>query len=339
MATLPIIGVLLGDAAGVGPELVAKCAVAHYYDAYCRPIVIGDVRVLQRALQVIDAQDKVTLQVIADTEEADWSKGLPVLDQHNLDPEIVPFGTKTVESGMACLDMLRLGVELWQAGKIGGYVFGPLNKAGMHDAGLTLESEHHYLAQLLGHTEPFGEINVTNGLYTTRTTSHIPIAQVSADLSENNGERIKRAIRLSYRTLTSAGIENPRIGVAALNPHCGENGDCGREEIDVIRPAIEWAQEQGINATGPYSSDIVFHKALVKQEFDGVVTMYHDQGQIALKLIGFEGGITVAGGFPIPIVTCGHGTAYDIAGKGLVTTASFENAIKQCSTMAAVSAR
>lgn len=339
MATKPIIGVLLGDAAGVGPELVAKCAAAHYYEEYCRPIVIGDLRVLQRALKVIGAEEQVPVQVIADTDEADWSKGLPVLDQHNLDPETVPFGTKTVESGKACLDMLRLGVELWQAGKIGGYVFGPLNKAGMHDAGLTLESEHHYLAQLLGHTEPFGEINVTNGLYTTRTTSHIPIAQVSADLSENGGERIKRAIRLSYRTLTSAGIENPRIGVAALNPHCGENGDCGREEIDVIRPAIEWAQEQGINATGPYSSDIVFHKALVKKEFDGVVTMYHDQGQIALKLIGFEGGITVAGGFPIPIVTCGHGTAYDIAGKGLVTTASFENAIKQCSTMAAVSAR
>ena len=209
----------------------------------------------------------------------------------------------------------------------------------MHEAGLTLESEHHYLAQLLGHTEPFGEINVTNGLFTSRTTSHIPISQVSHDLCENDGLRIKRAIRLSYRTLTSAGIENPRIGVAALNPHCGENGDCGREEIDVIKPAIEWAQKEGINAMGPFPSDIVFHKALVKKEFDGVVTMYHDQGQIALKLIGFEGGITVAGGFPIPIVTCGHGTAYDIAGKGIVTTASFENAVKQCSTMAAVSAK
>ena len=327
MATKPVIGVLLGDAAGVGPELVAKCAAANFYEEYCRPVIIGDLRVFERALKVIGAEDKVKVQVISDVDEADWSKGLPVLDQKNLDPEKVPFATKTVESGKACLDMLKLGVELWQAGKIGGYVFGPLNKAGMHEAGLTLESEHHYLAQLLGHTEPFGEINVTNGLYTTRTTSHIPISQVSHDLCENDGLRIKRAIRLSYRTLTS------------LNPHCGENGDCGREEIDVIKPAIEWAQKEGINAMGPFPSDIVFHKALVKKEFDGVVTMYHDQGQIALKLIGFEGGITVAGGFPIPIVTCGHGTAYDIAGKGIVTTASFENAVKQCSTMAAVSAK
>ena len=197
----------------------------------------------------------------------------------------------------------------------------------MHEAGLDLESEHHYLARLLNHTEPFGEINVTNGLYTTRTTSHIPISQVSADLKENDGQRIKRAIRLSYKTLTSAGIENPRIGVAALNPHCGENGDCGREEIDVIAPAIKDAQENGINASGPFPSDIVFHKALVKKEFDGVVTMYHDQGQIALKLKEFSH------------VTCGHGTAYDIAGKGIVTTASFENAVKQCSQMAVVAAK
>lgn len=339
MATKPVIGVLLGDAAGVGPELVAKCAVTDFYEQYCRPVIIGDLRVLNRALEVIGAKDKVKLQVISNVSEADWEKGLPLLDQKNVDPEEVPFGVKTVVSGKACLDMLKLGVELWKDGKIGGYVFGPLNKAGMHDAGLTLESEHHYLAKLLGHTEPFGEINVTNGLYTTRTTSHIPISQVSADLSEDEGLRIKRAIRLSYRTLTRAGIENPRIGVAALNPHCGENGDCGREEIDVITPAIEWARKEGINASGPYSSDIVFHKALVKKEFDGVVTMYHDQGQIALKLIGFEGGITVAGGFPIPIVTCGHGTAYDIAGKGLVSTASFENAVKQCAAMAAVAAK
>ena len=337
MATKPIIGVLLGDAAGVGPELVAKCAAANFYNEYCRPVIIGDMRVFQRAIDVIGADIKV--QVIDNIDDADWSQGLPVLDQKNLDPAVVPFATKTVESGKACLDMLKLGVELWQAGKIGGYVFGPLNKAGMHEAGCAFESEHHYLAHLLGHTEPFGEINVTNGLYTTRTTSHIPIAKVSADLQENGGERIKRAIRLSYKTLTSAGIENPRIGVAALNPHCGENGDCGREEIDVITPCIKDAQENGINAAGPFPSDIVFHKALVKKEFDGVVTMYHDQGQIALKLIGFEGGITVAGGFAIPIVTCGHGTAYDIAGKGIVTTASFENAVKQCSAMALVAAK
>ena len=115
MATKPVIGVLLGDAAGVGPELVAKCAAEGFYEQYCKPIVIGDLRVLERALEVIGAKDKVKLQVISEVEEADWEKGLPVLDQKNVDPEEVPFGVKTVVSGKACLDMLKLGVELWQA--------------------------------------------------------------------------------------------------------------------------------------------------------------------------------------------------------------------------------
>ena len=121
---------------------------------------------------------------------------------------------------------------------------------------------------------------------------------------------------------------------AALNPHCGEGGKCGREEIDVIAPAIEKAREMGIDADGPFPSDILFIKAF-NGDFDGVVTMYHDQGQIALKLKGFDQGITIAGGLPAPIVTCAHGTAYDIAGKGVVKTSAFENAVKMAAKMAA----
>lgn len=331
METKPVIGVLLGDSAGVGPELVAKCAINGFYSNYCRPIIIGDLRIFKRAVDVLKPEKEIKLQLIDDASDADWGKGIPFLDQKNLDPKEEAFSVLSKRSGLATLEMLKLGIELWENKKIDGYVFGPLNKASMHEAGCKFESEHHYVANLLGHTEPFGEINVTNGLYTTRTTSHIPIKDVSDNLTLNS---IGRAIRLSYKTLKNSGVENPIIGVAGLNPHNGENGECGREEIDVITPAIENAKKEGIDVRGPYPSDIVFYKALVGKEFDSVVTMYHDQGQIALKLIGFEGGITVAGGFPIPIVTCGHGTAYDIAGKGIVKTASFENAIIQCSKMA-----
>lgn len=334
MSEKPIIAILLGDAAGVGPELAAKCAVSNFYNEYCRPVMIGDLRIFKRALDVIGATDTINIQTIENITEADWNKGLPFFDQKDINPANHPFSVMSAASGKACLDMMDLGVQLWQEGQIGGFVFGPFNKVALHDGGCNFESEHHYLANLLGHTEPFGEINVTNGLYTTRTTSHIPLKDVSDHITL---ESIGRAIRLSYKTLTNAGITDPIIGVAALNPHCGEDGQCGREEIDVITPAVEAAQKQGINAKGPYSSDIVFHKALVNKEFNSVVTMYHDQGQIALKLIGFDGGITVAGGFDIPIVTCGHGTAYDIAGTGVVNTASFENAIKQCSQMASAS--
>lgn len=331
MSIKPIIGIILGDAAGVGPEIVTKLAARKFYDDYCRPVILGDLRIFQRA-EKVNGTD-IPVEVITDLSEATWTKGIPVLDQKNLDPENVPFGKLTLESGKACLDLLKLGVELFQANKIDGFCFAPLNKAGMIQAGCEFESEHHYLAHLFHHTEPFGEINVLGDLWTTRTTSHIPIKKVSDNLTL---ESIGRSIVLANETLKKSGIKNPRLGIAALNPHCGEGGKCGTEEVDTITPAIEKAIEAGIDARGPFSSDILFIKAF-RGEFDGVVTMYHDQGQIALKLKGFDQGITIAGGFPAPIVTCAHGTAYDIAGKGIVKTSAFENAVKMASRMAVAS--
>ncbi len=235
-----------------------------------------------------------------------------------------------MKAGSANLDMLTTAVALYKAKQIEGFCFGPLNKAGMKEAGCPYESEHHLLAHEFNHTAPFGEINVVGELWTTRTTSHIPISEVSNHITVDS---IMRAITLANVSLRNSGIAKPRLAIAALNPHCGENGLCGREEIDVIAPAIAKAQSQGIDAQGPFPSDITFIKAF-RGDFDGVVTMYHDQGQIALKLKGFEQGITIAGGLPAPIVTCAHGTAYDIAGKGIVKTSAFENAVKMASRMA-----
>lgn len=328
MERKPILGILLGDGAGVGPEIVAKCAGAHFFDGYCRPMVIGDARIFDRALRLTG--QSVAVQRIRKAGEATWSDGLPLLDTGDLDPADAPLGRLSVRSGRACLDMLALGVELYRAGAIEGFCFAPLNKAGMKEAGCPYESEHHLLAHLFGHEGPFGEINVVGDLWTTRTTSHIPIREVSENLSVG---RIVGAVRLCDASLRSGGVARPRVAVAALNPHCGENGLCGREEIDVIAPAVAEARGLGIDASGPYPSDITFIKAFAG-EFDGVVTMYHDQGQIALKLKGFDQGITIAGGLPAPIVTCAHGTAYDIAGRGVVRTSAFENAVRMASRMA-----
>lgn len=330
MKEKPCIGILLGDGSGVGPEIVAKCAASHFFEEHCRPLLIGDKRIFERAMEVCGVSDKVDYEVCEDIDSIDWKKNILLYDTKDLSPEEAPFGEGDKECGASSLHMLRLSVEFYNKGVIEGFCFAPFNKATMHDAGCMFESEHHYLADLLKHTEPFGEINVVDDMWTARTTSHIPISQVSENITV---ERISRAIRLSDKTLKNAGIKEPRIGVAGLNPHCGEHGNCGREEIDVIEPAIEKMREEGINALGPYPSDIVFYKGF-NGEFDGVVTMYHDQGQIALKLKGFERGITIAGGFDIPIVTCGHGTAYDIAGKGIVKTGAFENAVKMCARMA-----
>ncbi|MCC8025961.1 MAG: 4-hydroxythreonine-4-phosphate dehydrogenase PdxA [Clostridium sp.] len=324
----PILGILLGDAAGVGSEIIAKLAGARFYEEYCRPVVIGDARVFGRGARICGLE--IPVQIISRVEDADWSKGTPLLDQKNLDPDTVPFAAINVDSGRACLDMLKLAVELYQAKKIDGFCFAPLNKQAMIQAGCPFESEHHYMAHLFGHTDPFGEINVLGDLWTTRTTSHIPISKVSENLTVDT---ILRAVRLANVSLKNSGIEKPRLALAALNPHCGEGGKCGREELDVIIPAIEKARGMGIDANGPFSSDILFIRAF-NGEFDGVVTMYHDQGQIALKLKGFDQGITIAGGLPAPIVTCAHGTAYDIAGKGMVKTTAFENAVKMAARMA-----
>jgi 4-hydroxythreonine-4-phosphate dehydrogenase len=328
MSTKPVLGIMIGDGAGVGPEIIAKLAQRDFFAEYCQPVLIGDVRIMERAFSVLNTS--LPMQVVDSFEEIDFSGALPIIDMKNQDPAKVPFGKLTIEAGKANLDGMELCVKLFNEKKIEGFCFGPFNKAGMKEAGCKLESEHHFLAQLFNHTEPFGEINVLGELWTTRTTSHIPIAEVSANLSV---ERIMRAVRLANTSLKNSGIAKPRLALAALNPHAGENGLCGREEIDIIAPAIKEAQALGIDATGPYPSDITFIKAF-RGEFDGVVTMYHDQGQIALKLRGFDEGITIAGGLPAPIVTCAHGTAYDIAGKGVVHTTAFENAVKMASRMA-----
>ena len=328
MERKPILGILLGDGAGVGPEIIAKLAASNFFEEYCHPVFIGDIRIFNRALNAVGAN--VEIRTINDPTEAIWDGKCNIVNRNNLSCEEAPIGELTVACGKANLDMLTYAVELYKAKKIEGFCFGPLNKAGMKEAGCKFESEHHLLAHEFNHTAPFGEINVCGELWTTRTTSHIPIKDVSAALSVNS---IMRAITLANVSLKNSGIERPRLAIAALNPHCGENGLCGREEIDVIKPAIEEARKQGIDASGPYPSDITFIKAF-RGEFDGVVTMYHDQGQIALKLKGFEQGITIAGGLPAPIVTCAHGTAYDIAGKGIVKTSAFENAVKMAARMA-----
>lgn len=328
MSELPILGVLLGNSAGVGPELVAKLAVSNYYADYCRPVIIGDLRMFEHGLKVVGGD--VPHYVISDLSECDWERGYPVLDLKDQDPEQVVYGEANAYCGASDLLQLDTAIELCKAGKIEGFVFGPFHKGAMKMAGLHDESEHTYLAHAFNLTTPFCEVNMMDDLMTVRTTSHIPISDVSANITEEN---LREAIELGEITGESFG-HKPRIAVAALNPHCGEFGLCGREEVDVIKPTIEKVvKETGWNVSGPYSADTLFISALAG-DFDVVVTMYHDQGQIALKLVGFQRCITVAGGQPYPIATCAHGTAFDKVGKATATTDSFERAVKAVSRLA-----
>jgi 4-hydroxythreonine-4-phosphate dehydrogenase len=186
-------------------------------------------------------------------------------------------------------------------------------------------------AHLLGHTGMFSEMNVLEGHWMTRVTSHVSLRQA---LDQVNFDSICRALTLADATLKKAGIEHPRIAVAALNPHAGEGGLFGTEEIEIIRPAVERMQKEGIDCKGPFPSDTIYLKAFAG-EYDSVLAMYHDQGQIATKLKGFNKGVTITAGLDIVFTTPAHGTAFDIAGKGVANIGAYEAAIGLAARMAA----
>ena len=324
----PVIGILLGDASGCGPEIIAKLAASGKLEAGCRPILIGDARIFAKAQTYTGV--RVPTAAVSSASDAAWPGPIPFLDLKNLDPDSFTPGSPNAECGRAAGEALIAAINFCLGGEIDGIVFAPLHKQALHMGGFAFESEAEMFASLM--PTPFHcEINILGDLWTTRATSHIPLKDVSAALSK---ERILQTIRFGDAALKQAGTAKPRLAVTALNPHAGENGKCGREEIDMIRPAVEAAMAEGIDIQGPYPADTIFYRAF-KGEFDMVVTLYHDQGQIALKTKNFGEGVTVAGGFPIPICTPAHGTAFDKVGTGTVETRATKNALAICCRMSA----
>jgi 4-hydroxythreonine-4-phosphate dehydrogenase len=226
-------------------------------------------------------------------------------------------------------------IGLARGGRIDGIVFAPLNKAALHAGGWRFNDEHQLFAHLAGHTGFFGEMNVLDGVWMSRVTSHVALRSA---LEQISAERIDQALTLADATMRSAGFDKPRIAVAALNPHAGENGLFGREELDMIAPAVARAAERGIACRGPFPADTVFLKAFAG-DYDGVLTMYHDQGQIATKLKGFNRGVTVTAGLSTVFTTPAHGTAFDIVGKGWANTGALEQAVRLAARLAAARQR
>ena len=240
------------------------------------------------------------------------------------------WALRTRDAGREMLACLSKAAKDVAAGGADGVVFAPLNKEAMHLGGLKHDDEMRFLAEELSYSGPFGELNVLGDIWTTRVTSHIPLKDVAREITAS---AVVNATRFAHETLVSAGFERPRIAVAALNPHAGDGGNFGREEIETIAPAVECTKAEGINANGPFPSDTVFVRAR-DGHYDAVVTMYHDQGQIAMKLMGFGQGVTVLGGLPVPVTTCGHGTGYEIAGQGVALDGAIRNAYNICCEMA-----
>lgn len=330
MNTLPRIGFMLGDVTGIGPEIAAKLLASGKPAACAQTIIIGDRRVLELGMR--NANVKFAYSVCKNIDEIQWPrKDYPLIDLGDTDPAKYPQGVSSDEAGKLAGDALKFMIDLAVAGKLDGISFAPLNKGAMNRGGWKFNDEHQMFASLLKHSGFFGEMNVIDQFSTFRVTSHVALREAVNMITP---ERITAAVNLANDTLRAAGKANPRIGVAALNPHNGENGLFGDEEIRIIRPTIDKLKSSGIDCQGPISSDAIFLQAL-KGKFDGVVMMYHDQGQIATKLLGFNKGVTVTAGLPSVFTTPAHGTAYDIVGKGIADVGALEHAFTLAARMAA----
>ncbi len=329
--SLPVLGLMLGDYTGIGPEQCARVLADKRLSDAARLLVVGDARVLAQGAR--DAGVTVDWRRYATPEDVEWEREeVPLIDLGNLDPSTgFPRGVVSSASGRIAGETLAAMIGLALAGRIDGIVFAPLNKAALHAGGWKYNDEHQMFAKLTEHEGFFGEFNVLDGKWMSRVTSH---ESLRTALDRITPQRIDDALTLADATMRGAGIAKPRIAVAALNPHGGENGLFGREEIDIIAPAVAKAAARGIACKGPFPADTVFIKGF-GDEYDGVLTMYHDQGQIATKLKGFNRGVTVSGGMPTVFTTPAHGTAFDIVGKGVATTGALEQAVRLAARLAA----
>jgi 4-hydroxythreonine-4-phosphate dehydrogenase len=328
--TLPRIALAMGDPAGISPELTAKVLADPAVLAAARLIVVGDRRVLEAGAEVAGVALDLTTVAADQPIPAAASRAL-MIDLGHCDPVRIARGRISRQGGAFARDNYLSAVALAQAGVVGAVTFTPFNKASMRQAVPGYDDEIAFTANAIGFVGEAREFNVLDGLWNARVTSHVPLKDVAGLLSV---ERIVDGLALTHAAMADAGFDPPRIAVAALNPHAGDNGNFGREEIDILEPAVMAAKARGIACEGPYPSDTVFVRARAGQ-FDGVMTMYHDQGQIAMKLIGFDKGVTLLGGLPFPVCTPAHGTAFDIAGNGIANVGATRNAVLLAARMAA----
>ena len=323
----PRIAMVLGDPAGIGPELVARLLAEPANREKADVLLVADRNEVDEGMRL--AGRRFEYVVTPDPRHSAITAGLPTVWDFR-GTAVAPFARATASGngGRYCLDTLREAVALTTEGVTDAVCFAPLNKTSLHEAGMQQQDETHWFADLLGVAGPVGELNVLDGLWTSRVTSHVALKDVAGLLTP---ERILAAIRLVHAALVRSGVTHPRIAACGLNPHNGDGGNFGREEIDVIAPALEQARHLGLPVAGPFPADTIFLKAT---DVDAIVTMYHDQGQIAMKLMGFWRGVTVTGGLPIPIATPAHGTAFDIYGLGKANPGAMQAAFDMTCRMA-----
>ena len=319
------IAVLLGDPSGIGPELVSKL-LSEKITNQANVVVIGEKNILENGNKI--SGNSHNLKFVEDFNEINLNDGnkffLDISKGKNHDYKLSECSK---ESGESVLSALNLALELAKENKIHAINFGPFNKTSLKLGGNKYSDELHLMAEKLDVKNFFCEFNVIDNFWTARVTSHIPIKEVPDHVKK---EKIIKPIKLINEAMKLNGIKNPRVAVQALNPHA----EFGTEEKDEIIPAIEEAKKLGINADGPLPCDTSFITAYKNKNHDCIVGMYHDALQAGLKAFGFDRGVTVQGGLPVPITTPAHGTAFDIAGKNKANLEPTLNSFKIALTMA-----
>lgn len=319
------IAITMGDPAGVGPEIIVKALYCAEIRNLCSPVVVGDRVVIEEALSLLKLP--VKLRLIKSPEEAVSDMGSIELIDIGVIKKFEK-GKPTAENGRSCVSYVKKAVALALNKEVDAIVTAPVSKEALKMAGVRWPGHTEMLAELTG-AEDYAMMLTGGTLRVILVTIHTPLKSVPDMIKK---ERVLKTIRLAKKACDMLGIKNPRIAAAGLNPHAGESGIFGDEEIKEIIPAIEGAKKQGISVTGPHPPDTIFHKAY-KGEVDIIVCMYHDQGLIPLKMIAFEEGVNVTIGLPIIRTSPDHGTAYDIAWKGIANPSSMLEAIKMAARL------
>jgi 4-phospho-D-threonate 3-dehydrogenase / 4-phospho-D-erythronate 3-dehydrogenase len=315
------IAVTMGDAAGIGPEVIVKALSEKSIYDICRPLVVGDGSVMRKAAKQISS--KLTFHSVAIPAETEGRFGtIDLLDLHNLDGNVV-MGQVSAVCGKAAMEYIAKAAEITGKGEVAAMVTAPINKESVHEAGYSDTGHMKFLCRITGTTK-YAAMLATGELRVVHLSDHYSLKEACGLVTR---ERILANLRLIRDSFIKWGLESPRIGVAALNPHGSDGGLFGNEEAEQILPAVRDAQTEKIDARGPYPGDSIFYRAIAG-EFDVVLAMYHDQGHIAVKTHGFEKSYTVTLGLPFIRTSVDHGTAFDIAGKGIADCQSMIEAIR-----------
>lgn len=324
----PLLAITMGDPAGTGPEIITKALAAPELRALCRPLVVGDAATLARAATFTG----VSLRVNAlDTPDAATfaADAIDVLDRRNVDLARLQLGRIAPEAGRAAYDYIQAATELTLAGRAGAVVTSAINKAALNQAGYHFDGHTGLLAELC-RAPGATMMLVADRLRVSHVSTHVPLRVA---IERVRPERILKVLQLTHDAIRRLGVAAPRLAVAGLNPHAGENGLFGDDEAKYIAPAIAEARQRGLDVHGPFPGDTIFFRTL-QGEFDAAVAMYHDQGHVAAKMLGIWRGVNVTLGLPIIRTSVEHGTNFDMAGTGKSDPRSLVEAIKLAATMA-----